>query len=90
MSISSSRGRCYARGMVVQSAEPPHGAAVHAEQRFVLRNVAWDVDVALHDSLELAGSKKIIARLLEAYAEESDLDLNERGSTTFREASRSR
>ncbi len=27
--------------------------------------------------------KKVIARLLESYAEESDLDLNGRGSTTF-------
>lgn len=34
--------------------------------------------------------KKIIARLLEAYAEEMDVDLNGRGSTTFREEPKER
>ena len=34
--------------------------------------------------------KKIIARLLEAYAEEADVDLNGRGSTTFREEPKER
>ena len=95
----------------VTEAAPP--VDVHAEQRFLLGGVAWHVYVALHDSLELAGSrvsmtylegalefmspsethedyKKIIARLLEAYAEEADLDLNGRGSTTFREERKER
>ena len=34
--------------------------------------------------------KTILARLLEAYAEESDVDLNGRGSTTFREEAKER
>jgi Uma2 family endonuclease len=34
--------------------------------------------------------KKLIARLLEAYAEERDIDLNGRGSTTFREEIKAR
>jgi Uma2 family endonuclease len=34
--------------------------------------------------------KKIIARLLEGYAEEMDIDLNGRGSTTFREEAKER
>jgi Uma2 family endonuclease len=34
--------------------------------------------------------KKMIARLLEAYAEEKDIDLNGRGSTTFREEPKER
>jgi Uma2 family endonuclease len=34
--------------------------------------------------------KKLLARLLEAYAEESDVDLNGRGSTTFREEPKER
>jgi len=99
--------------MVAQPAEPSHRDPVQPEQRFVLRNVAWHVYVALHDSLEFAGSgvrmtylegalefmspsethedyKTIIARLLEAFAEESDLDLNGRGSTTFREEPKER
>lgn len=34
--------------------------------------------------------KKLLARLLETYAEESDIDLNGRGSTTFREEPKQR
>lgn len=34
--------------------------------------------------------KKVLARLLEAYAEEADVDLNGRGSTTFREEPKER
>ncbi len=34
--------------------------------------------------------KKLLARLLEAYAEEADIDLNGRGSTTFREEPKAR
>jgi Uma2 family endonuclease len=34
--------------------------------------------------------KKLLARLLEAYAEEADIDLNGRGSTTFREEPKER
>ena len=73
-------------------AEPAAPLDPLEEKRFVLRNVTY-----LEGALEFMSPsephedfKKLIARLLEAYAEEADIDLKGRGSTTFREEPKER